>query len=261
MFKIQHNALTSLIHFVQLHVYSIVDYGCKLRWRSYTPFCPFCGCPNYPVLLKTFSFLVKLWLVHVCSVLICTDRILFKLCLVKKKVEEKKKLRRWKESKFSSLVFSTLLKFSGTSRVDFSIRIAKGYSLQVFALLCFFFLGTAPMSYVQAAIWTFPILDKERLHLSRVMMLPIKTKKPKLFLSFVLKKGQGSRCLYGKNKKEESLCWLMVQRAAFFTTATANESAYSIATLTLARQFLAILAWPPTPLCIYDSLLRKIPAK
>ena len=40
----------------------------------------------------------------------------------KKKKKERKKERRLTKSKFSSLVFSTLLKVSGTFRVDLAIE-------------------------------------------------------------------------------------------------------------------------------------------
>ena len=56
--NLQRNALTSLIHFVQL--YSKVDRDVSaLRWRSYTCFCPFCGSPNCPVFLKNFFITCK----------------------------------------------------------------------------------------------------------------------------------------------------------------------------------------------------------
>ena len=47
------------------------------------------------------------------------DCVLFKLCLAKKKQEEEK---RDEKSKFSSLVVSTLLKVSGTFRVDLALE-------------------------------------------------------------------------------------------------------------------------------------------
>ena len=62
---LQRNALTSLINFVQL--YSKVTYThctCRdvsaLPWRSNGCFCPFCGSPNYPVFVQTFSLLVSI---------------------------------------------------------------------------------------------------------------------------------------------------------------------------------------------------------
>ena len=75
--------------------------------------------------------------------------ILFTLCLQKKEEEEEE--RKMNKPKFSCWVFSTLLKVSGTFKSRFSIRIAKGYCLYAFALVCFVFLGAAPILYVQAA--------------------------------------------------------------------------------------------------------------
>ena len=50
VYDLQRNALTRLIHFVQLH--NKVNY-CRdvnaLSWRSTPCFCSLCGSPNYPV--------------------------------------------------------------------------------------------------------------------------------------------------------------------------------------------------------------------
>ena len=53
---------------------------------------------------------------------------------------------------FSRLVFSALLKVSGTYRVDLAIEWPREVVYRHFAFLCFVFLGAAPIPYVQAAI-------------------------------------------------------------------------------------------------------------
>ena len=58
---------------------------------------------------------------------ICKDLILFELCLWKKKERKKERKkeeeeRRLTKSKFSSLFFSNLLKFSGTFELDIALE-------------------------------------------------------------------------------------------------------------------------------------------
>ena len=50
----------------------------------------------------------------------CTHRIVFELCLIKEEEEERRK--KMNKSKFSCLVFSTLLNVSGVFRVDLAIE-------------------------------------------------------------------------------------------------------------------------------------------
>ena len=63
-----------------------------------------------------------------------------------------KEERRRTKSKFSCLVFSTLLNVSGVFRVDLAIEEQSDVVCKLFSLLCFVFLGVAPIPYVQAAI-------------------------------------------------------------------------------------------------------------
>ena len=83
-----------------------------------------------------------------------TRRIVFELCLSEKKKERTKKNNKEDEQNwlFPRLVFSALLKVSGTYRVDLAIEWPREVVCRLFALLCFFFLGAAPIPYVQAAI-------------------------------------------------------------------------------------------------------------
>ena len=53
---------------------------------------------------------------------------------------------------FFAFGFSALLKVSGTCRVDLAIEKPREVVCRRFALLCFVFLGAAPIPYVQAAI-------------------------------------------------------------------------------------------------------------
>ena len=80
-------------------------------------------------------------------------RIVFELCLLK---EEVKKERKGTKSKFSRLVFSTLIKVSGIYEADLqcSNRIGEGCTgVFDFLFVCFVYHGAAPIPYVQAAIF------------------------------------------------------------------------------------------------------------
>ena len=75
----------------------------------------------------------------------------------KKKERKKKKLNKEK----LCLVFLTLLKVSGTNRVDnLALKSLKDivHVCKLFELLCFSFLGAAAILYVQAAILNLPHL-------------------------------------------------------------------------------------------------------
>ena len=56
----------------------------------------------------------------------------------------------------SCLVFSTLMKVSGTYRVVLAIQKPRDVLCKPFAFVCFFFHGAPPMPYVQAAILNLP---------------------------------------------------------------------------------------------------------
>ena len=59
--------------------------------------------------------------------------------------------------KYSYLVFLTLLKVSGTDRVDLATRQQRDLVCsKLFELLCFVFLRAAPIPYVQVAILNLP---------------------------------------------------------------------------------------------------------
>ena len=81
---------------------------------------------------------------------ICIHSIVFQLCLMKRKE------RRWTKLKFLRLVFLTLLKVSGTYKVDLTLEQLRDVVYKLFALLCFVFLGAAPILYVQVAILNLP---------------------------------------------------------------------------------------------------------
>ena len=78
--------------------------------------------------------------------------IIFQLRLMNKKKE-----RRWRKSKFLCLVFSTLLKLSGTFGVDLALELLKKEGCKLFALLCFFFWEMLLYLMYSRPFWTCPI--------------------------------------------------------------------------------------------------------
>ena len=77
-------------------------------------------------------------------------RIVFELCVTEERKNEDE--RNWTKWTFSRLVFSALLNVSGTYRVDLAIEEPREVVCRHFTLLCFVFLGAAPILYVQATI-------------------------------------------------------------------------------------------------------------
>ena len=91
---------------------------------------------------------------------ICIHCILFELCLAKRK---KEKRRRKKMNKIEIFVFgfSTLLKASGTNRVDLALQQQREVVCKLFELLCFFFLGAATIPYYRRIFRTCPIPSQD----------------------------------------------------------------------------------------------------
>ena len=71
-----------------------------------------------------------------------------------------KRKERKKEDKqnghFQVWFFSTLIKASRTIRVDLALEQQKDVVCKLFSPLCFVFVGTAPIPYVQAAVLNLP---------------------------------------------------------------------------------------------------------
>ena len=65
---------------------------------------------------------------------------------------KKKKKKKKKKIEIFKFGFSTSVKVNMNFWSRFSIRIAKGSSPEDFELLCFVFLGIAPIPYLQVAI-------------------------------------------------------------------------------------------------------------
>ena len=57
-----------------------------------------------------------------------------------------------KQNRIFVFCFLDLLKVSGTYRVDLAVEYLRDVDCKLFSLLYFFFLGTALIPYVQAAI-------------------------------------------------------------------------------------------------------------
>ena len=70
--------------------------------------------------------------------------------------KERKKARRCTKLTFSGLVFSTSIKVSRTIRVDLALEQQRDAVCKLFAPLCSVFVGTAPITYVQAAVLNLP---------------------------------------------------------------------------------------------------------
>ena len=64
----------------------------------------------------------------------------------------KKKERRPTKSKFLCLVISTLLKVSGTNRIDLALEQQREVVRKLLNCSAAFFLGAAPIPYIQVAI-------------------------------------------------------------------------------------------------------------
>ena len=82
---------------------------------------------------------------------ICIHHILFELCLAKKK--EKEKMNKIETFMFG---FLDLVKGCRTYKVNLALEQLWDVVHKVFALLCFIFLGAAPIPYVQEAILNLP---------------------------------------------------------------------------------------------------------